>query len=99
RDEPRPATRALVATPARARDHDGHDDRDRHEPGGQRSRRGLVKAQPWGFSVPMPPISTSSTSPATSGPTPSGVPVRITSPGARGIMRVPGGFRRGPAEI
>lgn len=33
------------------------------------------------LSVPMPPTLTSTTSPATTGPTPSGVPVGIKSPG------------------
>src|ERR1700682_3232579 len=37
--------------------------------------------------TPIPATLTSTTSPATSGPTPAGVPVAITSPGYRGIIR------------
>src|SRR6202022_3907304 len=37
--------------------------------------------------TPIPATLTSTTSPATSGPTPAGVPVAITSPGYRVIMR------------
>src|SRR5438132_766431 len=38
--------------------------------------------------MPMPSISTSTTSPACNGPTPAGVPVRMTSPGSSVITEV-----------
>ena len=49
--------------------------------------------------MPIPSTVTSTTSPATSGPTPAGVPVRITSPGSIVITEVTNSIRKAQSKI
>jgi len=87
RDEAWPAARSGLAIAKRERDRDGRADSDDHD-GRRDGPLADHQLSTRSFSTPMRSISTSSESPATSGPTPSGVPVRITSPGSRVIIRL-----------
>ena len=53
---------------------------------GQNRTRTVIWRAPGLVNVPMPSISTLTVSPSTIGPTPAGVPVRITSPGSNVMM-------------